>query len=151
MLALQRKRTVDDLSSDLQATNSKLAATKLELDVLKEEWQQMHQRVQEAEQKVASVEARNVFLEKSDEARRIIHNELRETQRRLVETRDENKRAQEAQATRQLDLEQQVHDLRSIQDEVGHLLRSERAEKEKLAETHESAKITTTQAIERTQ
>ena len=32
----------------------------------------------------------------------MIHNELRETQRRLVETRDEHKHAQDAQATRQL-------------------------------------------------
>ena len=62
LLALQRKRTVEDLTRDLHVTTSTLATTKLELDTLKEEWQQMHQRVQEAEQRVAGVEARSKYL-----------------------------------------------------------------------------------------
>jgi DNA repair exonuclease SbcCD ATPase subunit len=133
----------------LEAMQSELEAVRLEGQAIKEEWQQMNRRMQDAQQRLAAVEARNVFLEKADEARRLIHTDLRDTQRRLVETRDEHRRIQQESATRQLDLEQQVQDLRMIQDEVGHLLRTERAEKERLAKGQATAQQAAATAIAR--
>ena len=133
----------------LEAMQSEVEAVRLEGQAVKEEWQQMNRRMQDAQQRLAAVEARNVFLEKADEARRLIHTDLRDTQRRLVETRDEHRRIQQESATRQLDLEQQVQDLRMIQDEVGHLLRAERAEKERLAQGQATAQAAAAAAIAR--
>lgn len=133
----------------LEQMQSELEAAKLEGQAIKEEWQQMNRRMKDAQQRLAAVEARNVFLEKADEARRLIHTDLRDTQRRLVETRDEHRRIQQESATRQLDLEQQVQDLRMIQDEVGHLLRTERAEKERLATGQATAQAAAAAAIAR--
>ena len=132
-----------------QELEVELEAVRMEGQAVKEEWQQMNRRMQDAQQRLAAVEARNVFLEKADEARRLIHSDLRDTQRRLVETRDEHRRIQQESATRQLDLEQQVQDLRVIQDEVGHLLRSERAEKEALARGQATSQAAAAAAIAR--
>ena len=70
-----------------QELEVELEAVRMEGQAVKEEWQQMNRRMQDAQQRLAAVEARNVFLEKADEARRLIHSDLRDTQRRLVETR----------------------------------------------------------------
>ena len=74
-----------------QELEVELEAVRMEGQAVKEEWQQMNRRMQDAQQRLAAVEARNVFLEKADEARRLIHSDLRDTQRRLVETRDEQR------------------------------------------------------------
>eukprot|EP01050_Picozoa_sp_SAG11_P012973 SAG11_NODE_1483_length_4829_cov_5.725793_1_plen_585_part_00 len=96
----------------------------------KSEWEQMYAELKDARQQVAVLDARNKFLEKADEARRLLHVDLRDTQRRLAESRDAMGAVQQAAASRQLELEEHVHDLTVIQDELGHLLRQERLKSE---------------------
>jgi|EP01047_Picozoa_sp_COSAG01_P039160 chromosome segregation ATPase len=146
---LQAERRAEVLDAARRRAEATLDSTKLELQAVKDEWQQMRAQMQATEQRMASMDARNVFLEKADEARRLIHAELRDTQRRLAETRDEHTRIQAQQATTQLDLEQQVQDMRLVQDELEHELRREREGKRALESARGVAQTAATRSIER--
>eukprot|EP01052_Picozoa_sp_SAG31_P017778 SAG31_NODE_1231_length_9212_cov_2.857566_3_plen_235_part_00 len=114
------------LREQLRLAEASRQALQEEGSGIKSEWESMYKEVKDARQQHAVLDARNKFLEKADEARRLLHVDLRDTQRRLTEAQDQNLALQEEAARTQMELEQQIHDLTVIQDELGHLLRQER-------------------------
>ena len=92
----------------------------------------MYVKLKQSETRMAALESKNTFLEKSDQARRLLHTELRELQMRLMETRDSHLDVQHVSAAKVLDLQQDRENFMVIQQTISKELWKERTKSKQL-------------------